>query len=65
VERAAAQLARENVSMAVMLEGSTAFIEEWPRLAADLRARHFVERTWHFDGTDVTVWLPEDRGATC
>ena len=65
VERAAARLARENVSMAVMLEGSAAFVEEWPRLAGDLRARHFVERTWRFDGTDVIVWLPADRGATC
>jgi hypothetical protein len=65
VERAAAQLARENVAMAVMLEGSAPFVEEWPRLAADLRARHFVERTWRFDGTDVVVWLPDDRSATC
>lgn len=63
VERAAAQLARESVSMAVMLEGSAVFVDEWPRLAADLRARHFVERTWHLDGTDLVVWIPETVAA--
>src|SRR5688572_11479651 len=60
VERAAAQLTRETVSMAVMLEGSAAFAEEWPRLADDLRARGFVERTWRLDGSDVVVWVPEE-----
>ena len=63
VERAATQLARENVSMAVMLEGSAAFVDEWPRLAADLRARHFVERTWRVDGTNVVVWIPDELAA--
>ena len=60
VERAAALLARETVSMAVMLEGSASFVDEWPRLAADLRARGFVERVWRLDATDVEVWVPEE-----
>jgi hypothetical protein len=63
VERAAAQLSREPVSMAVMLEGSAAFVDEWPRLAEDLRARGFVERTWRLDGSDVVVWIPEELAA--
>jgi hypothetical protein len=62
-ERAATQLAREPVSMAVMLEGSSAFAGQWPRLAADLRARQFVERTWRLDGTNVVVWIPEELAA--
>jgi hypothetical protein len=60
VEYASAQLARESVAMAVMLEGTQSFVEEWPRLAADLRARGFVERVWRLDGTDVVVWIPEE-----
>jgi hypothetical protein len=63
VERAAAQLARERVSMAVMLEGSASFAEEWPRLAADLRARGFVERTWHLDDSTIVVWIPDQTSA--
>jgi hypothetical protein len=63
VERAAAQLGRETVSMAVMLEGSASFVEEWPRLAADLRARGLVERVWRLDGTDVVVWISEELAA--
>jgi hypothetical protein len=63
VERAAARLAREQVSMAVMLEGSAAFVDEWPRLANDLRARGFIERTWQLDGSDVVVWIPEELAA--
>jgi len=63
VERAAAQLARETVSLAVMLEGSESFVEEWPRLADDLRRRGFVERTWHLDGSDVAVWIPKELAA--
>jgi hypothetical protein len=59
VERAAAQLAREPVSVAVLLEGPEVFVDEWPRLAADLRARNFIERTWRLDGRDVVVWVPE------
>jgi hypothetical protein len=62
VERASAQLSRESVSIAVLLEGSAVFVEEWPRLAADLRARHFIERTWRLDGRDVVVWIPADVG---
>src|SRR5688572_6040739 len=63
VDRASAQLAREHVSLAVMLEGSASFVEEWPRLANDLRARGFVERTWRLDGPDVVVWIPEEVAA--
>jgi hypothetical protein len=62
-ERAVAQLAREPVSIAVMLEGSTAFTNGWPRLAAVLRARSFVERTWRLNGTDIVVWIPQELAA--
>lgn len=57
VERAAARLARETVSMAVLLEGPASFVEEWPRLAADLRARGVVESVWPVDGRQVVVWI--------
>jgi hypothetical protein len=60
VERATSQLAREHVSMAVMLEGSASFVEEWPTLADALRARGFVERTWQLDGSSVVVWVPRE-----
>lgn len=60
VERATSQLAREHVSMAVMLEGSASFVEEWPTLADALRARGFVERTWQLDGRSVVVWVPRE-----
>ncbi|HLG58031.1 MAG TPA: hypothetical protein VI485_21980 [Vicinamibacterales bacterium] len=63
VERAAARLLHERVSIAVMLEGAAAFTESWPALAADLRARHFVERSWRLDGTTVVVWVPDDVAA--
>jgi len=61
VDHAAAILAREHVSLAVMLEGADAFTMSWPRLAADLRARGFVERAWRVDGRSIVVWLPGDR----
>jgi hypothetical protein len=61
VGRARAQLSREQVSMAVMLEGSRPFVESWPELAAHLRARGFVEGTWTFgSGDSLVVWLPAD-----
>jgi hypothetical protein len=63
VERAAAQLGRETVSIAVMLEGTAAFTKGWPALADELLARRFVERTWRLDGSDVVVWVPEDVAA--
>jgi hypothetical protein len=46
--------------MAVLLEGSAVFADEWPRLAADLRARNFIERTWSLDHGEVVVWIPPD-----
>jgi 4-amino-4-deoxy-L-arabinose transferase-like glycosyltransferase len=63
VERASAQLSKESVSLAVMLEGSTAFAEAWPQIASDLRSRGLVERTWQLDGTELVVWVPEDVAA--
>jgi hypothetical protein len=63
VERAAARLSQQRVSIAVMLEGTAAFTESWPTLAADLRTRHFVERSWRLDGTTVVVWVPDDVAA--
>jgi len=62
VGRAEAQLGRESVSIAVMLEGSAVFVEEWPRLAAHLRERNFVERTWRLDDGNVVVWVPANVG---
>jgi hypothetical protein len=61
IERAAALLSRESVSLVVMLEGSDAFTKQWPRLATDLRARGFVERSWKVDDRSVVVWLPASR----
>jgi hypothetical protein len=61
VERAAALLSRESVSLVVMLEGSDVFTKQWPRLATDLRSRGFVERTWRLDDRSVVVWLPANR----
>jgi hypothetical protein len=46
-----------------MLEGSASFVEEWPGLAAGLRARGFVERVWRLNGTNVAVWIPEELAA--
>jgi hypothetical protein len=63
LQRALAQLAREQVSMAVMLEGSAAFVDEWPQLASELRARRMIERTWRLDGRDVVVWIPAELAA--
>ena len=60
VQRAIARLTREPVSMAVILEGSAVFVDEWPQLAAELRARNMVERTWRIDETDLVVWIPAD-----
>jgi len=58
IERAAAFLSREAVSLAVLLDGSETFSRTWPRLAHDLKARGFVERVWQLDDRRVTVWLP-------
>jgi hypothetical protein len=63
LQRALAQLAREQVSMAVMLEGSAAFVDEWPQLASELGARRMIERTWRLDGRDVVVWIPAELAA--
>lgn len=60
-QRAVGQLARETVSMVILLEGSAAFRSEWPIVAADLDARRFVERSWRLGQRDVTVWLPAAR----
>jgi hypothetical protein len=61
VARARATLSRESVSLVVLLEGEEAFTTEWPGLAADLRARGLVQRTWALGDRTVTVWLPASR----
>jgi hypothetical protein len=63
IERASAQLSKESVSLAVMLEGSAAFAEAWPQVANELRSRGLVERTWPLDGTNLVVWVPEEVAA--
>ena len=60
-QRAASQLSRETVSMAILFDGSDAFRSEWPPIAAGLTSREFVERTWQLGQREVTIWLPPAR----
>jgi hypothetical protein len=72
--RAQRRLDRENVSAAVLLEGSEVFEESWPPLAEWFRAHGFEEHQAGRAGEHVTVWLrkpapdspiDEDTGLPC
>jgi 4-amino-4-deoxy-L-arabinose transferase-like glycosyltransferase len=58
VARARAQLAREHVGAAVMLDGGDAFTASWPAIAADLRTRGFVRHDLQLARGSVELWLP-------
>jgi hypothetical protein len=61
VARARAQLARERVGAAVMLDGGDVFTASWPALAADLRARRLVPHSLRIASRSVEVWVPESQ----
>jgi len=62
VARARAQLARERVGAAVMLDSGDAFTASWPALAADLRARGLVPEHLELASQDVELWvMPSGR----
>ncbi|MBM3779293.1 MAG: hypothetical protein FJW23_13835 [Acidimicrobiia bacterium] len=61
VQRALAQMSREQISLVVLIDGVRVFEREWPDLAAWLRQRRFVERRWVLDGLDAVVWIPAGR----
>ena len=62
VARARAQLARERVGAAVMLDSGDAFTASWPALAADLRARGLVPEHLELATQDVELWvMPSGR----
>lgn len=58
IARARRRLDREQVSSAVLLEGSGAFEKSWPDLAAWFRARGFVEHSVPAIDVVFRVWLP-------
>jgi hypothetical protein len=58
VDRAVAQLDRERVGAAVMLDGSRVFFLLWPRLGDWLRSHSFEEYALTPINDRVRVWLP-------
>jgi len=60
IARARARLDREEVSAAVLLEGSTTFERSWPGLAEWFRQHGFEAHDAPRVGTAVSVWLPRD-----
>jgi hypothetical protein len=71
VARARAQLAREHVGIAVMLEGGDTFRSSWPAIAADLRARGLATYLFPQTPQAIELWLPPspmtdtDTGLPC
>ena len=55
--RARAQLAREQVAVAVMLDGGDAFSASWPSLAADLHARGLSPQDFELASGRVEMWV--------
>ena len=62
--RARRRLDREQVSAAVLLEGTDAFERAWPDLAAWFRSRRYEEHALPRDNDVVRVWLPPPAPGT-
>ncbi len=58
VARAIAQLNRERVGAAVMLDGSTVFMSSWPDLGRWVRERALEEHAVPSIDSRIRVWLP-------
>ena len=58
VARAIAQLDRERVGAAVMLDGSTVFMNSWPDLGRWVREHEFEEHAVPSIDPQVRIWLP-------
>jgi hypothetical protein len=64
MRRARQRLDREDVAVAVLLEGSDAFTRSWPQLADWFRAHGFEEHRAPRLGDRVDVWLPRSGAAS-
>jgi hypothetical protein len=64
VARARKRLDREQVSAAVLIEGTAAFERAWPDLAAWFRSRRYEEHAIPRDNDIVRVWLPASAPGT-
>jgi hypothetical protein len=57
IARARAQLAREHVAAAVMIDGGESFTREWPAIAADLQAQGLRRFSIPLRSESIEVWL--------